>query len=100
MEKFAMYGKLIAHPGKRDELAEILLEAAAMLSDNKDCELYIVNVSDSDPNAVWVTELWSSQDAHAASLQGADTSGLLQRGRPLIAGAEPLKLKPLGGKGF
>lgn len=22
MEKFAMYGKLIAHPGKRDELAQ------------------------------------------------------------------------------
>lgn len=90
-----MYGKLIAHPGKRDELAEILLEAAAMLRDNEDCELYIVNVSDSDPNAVWVTELWSSQDAHASSLQGADTSG-----RALIAGAEPLRLKPLGGKGF
>ncbi|EFU39257.1 Antibiotic biosynthesis monooxygenase [Paenibacillus vortex V453] len=85
---------------KRDELAEILLEAAALLRDNKDCELYIVNVSDSDPNAVWVTELWSSQDAHAASLEGADTSELLKRGRPLIAGAEPLKLKPLGGKGF
>ena len=93
-----MYGKLIAHPGKRDELAEILLEAAAMLSDNEDCELYIVNVSDSDPNAVWVTELWATK-THAASLQGADTSELL-RGRPLIAGAEPLKLKPLGGKGF
>jgi len=100
MEKFAMYGKLIAHPGKRDELAGILLEAADMLSDNADCELYIVNVSDNDPNAVWVTELWSSAEAHAASLQGADTSELLQRGRKLIAGAEPLKLQPLGGKGL
>jgi len=100
MEKFAMYGKLIAHPGKRDELAGILLEAADMLSDNADCELYIVNVSDNDPNAVWVTELWSSAEAHAASLQGADTSELLQRGRKMIAGAEPLKLQPLGGKGL
>ncbi len=31
-----------------------------------DCELYIVNVSAAEPDAVWVTEVWSSQAAHGS----------------------------------
>jgi len=100
MSRFSMYGKLIAHPGQRDALAEILLEAAEQSKSNEDCLLYIVNVSEDDPNAVWVTELWKDAAAHAASLKDEAALALIQRARPLIAGAEPIKLRPLGGKGL
>jgi quinol monooxygenase YgiN len=95
-----MYGKLIAHPGKRDDLVKILLEAAEMLEANENCEMYIVNIPDNDPNSVWVTELWKDAEAHAASLTDARVLELLKRGRPLIAGAEPIRLHPVGGKGI
>jgi hypothetical protein len=52
-----MYGKLVAQPGRRDALVEVLLEAANALGKMPDCELYIVNVLEDEPDAVWVTEL-------------------------------------------
>lgn len=100
MNHFAMYGKLTARPGQRDALADILLEAADLLKSNNDCYLYIVNVSDDDPNAVYVTELWKDADAHAASLKNEEVLASIQRGRSLIIGAEPIKLRALGGKGL
>ena len=98
--KFSMYGKITTHPGKRDEMAAILLEAAEAMKDLAGCELYIVNVSDDEPDAVWVTELWSSAEAHAASLQMEGTAEMIGRARPLIAKIEPTRLRPIGGKGL
>jgi len=100
MSKFGMYGKVMAQPGKRDALVEVLLEAAEMLGDMPECELYIVNVVPDEPDAIWVTELWASEQAHARSLQREDVRALIQRGMPLIAGmAEQMTLTPVGGKG-
>ncbi|CAH1200597.1 hypothetical protein PAECIP111893_01485 [Paenibacillus plantiphilus] len=95
-----MYGKLTALSGKRGELVAILLEAVQQLEDNEDCYLYIVSISDEDADSVWATELWKDAAAHAASLTDESALALLQRGRPLIAGVSPIRLKALGGKGF
>jgi quinol monooxygenase YgiN len=95
-----MYGKIIAQPGQRDALVAILLEAAATLPDAVGCELYIVNLSATEPDAVWVTEVWESAAAHAASLTREDVKAIIQRGRPLIAGGERIEVVPVGGKGL
>ncbi|KIL40582.1 antibiotic biosynthesis monooxygenase [Gordoniibacillus kamchatkensis] len=100
MNKFAMYGKLTAHPGQRDALVQLMLEAADQLDAMEGCELYIINVSEEDPNVVWVTELWRDAEAHAASLKNEYVLALIQSCRPLIAGVEPVKLRPVGGKGL
>lgn len=100
MSKFTMYGKMTAKPGKRDELVQILLEAAEGLQSNPGCELYIVNVSDDNPDDIWVTELWRDAAAHADSLKVPGAMEQIQRARPLIAGVEPMKLRPVGGKGL
>jgi len=99
VSKFAAYFKFKAHPGKGEALAEILLEAAEQCRTVEECELYIVNISEEDPDTIWVTELWSDQAAHDASLQGEEAAAMIRRAMPLIAGAEPVRLKPLGGKG-
>ncbi|MCR2806420.1 putative quinol monooxygenase [Paenibacillus soyae] len=95
-----MTGKLTAQPGKREELADILLQAAEGMKDNADCELYLVNVSEDDPDAIWVMELWRSAEAHTNSLKDPAAIALIQQARPLIAAIEPVKLRPVGGKGF
>ncbi|MEK4045942.1 putative quinol monooxygenase [Paenibacillus sp. FSL H8-0048] len=100
MNKFAMYGKLTASPGKRDELILILLEASRSLKDMAGCELYIINESADDPDTIWVTELWSDAEAHAGSLKNEEVLAVIQRARPLIAGAEQVRLRPVGGKGL
>lgn len=100
MSKYGMQAKFTAKTGQRDVLANMLLEAAAGLQSIKDCELYIVSVPETDPNAVWVTEVWSSSEAHKASLSLEETKAAIQRAKPLIDGIEAVELKPLGGKGI
>lgn len=95
-----MYAKFTAKPGDREALAAILLEAAAAAEAVAACELYIVNLSASDPDVLWVTEVWSHAEAHAASLTEEATRTTIQRAMPLIAGVEPIELTPVGGKGL
>lgn len=101
MGKFGLFGKLLAHEGKRDELVQVLLEASAILKNFDGCEWYVVNVSDEEPDAIWVTELWRDEAAHQASLQQRDIRNLIQQGRPLIAGfGEQTCYRPVGGVGL
>ena len=53
---YGMHGRIAARPGRGDELAAILLEAAAGLEGNPDCLLYVVSRAADDPDSVWVTE--------------------------------------------
>ncbi|MFZ3588513.1 putative quinol monooxygenase [Bacillus sp. DJP31] len=101
MTKFGLYGKILAKEGERDALVDILLDAASSLQELEDCELYIVNVSDTEPNTVWVYEVWSDQNAHQASLTLESTQTLIKRAKPIIAGMERMNmLVPRGGKGI
>ncbi|HYP41301.1 MAG TPA: antibiotic biosynthesis monooxygenase [Chloroflexia bacterium] len=100
MTKFGLYGKITVHEGQRDVLVEILLEAAALMQPDPGCELYIVNVSATELDAIWVTEVWSSQAAHQAALAREEIKALIQRGIPLIAGGERIEVVPIGGKGL
>ncbi|MFC0272847.1 putative quinol monooxygenase [Metabacillus herbersteinensis] len=101
MSKFSLFGKLIAKEGERDTLVDILLEAAASMENIIDCELYIVNVSDEDSNAVFVYEVWKNESAHQASLLLEVTQTLIQRAKPLLIGMERINtLVPRGGKGI
>ncbi|MDB5084979.1 MAG: antibiotic biosynthesis monooxygenase [Bacilli bacterium] len=101
MTKFGLFGKITTHSGKRDEFVQILLEAAAAAESYEGCELYVVNISDNELDAVWVTEIWADEAAHQASLTFEGTKQLISRGKPLIAGfAEQVRFRPVGGKGL
>ncbi|NEN80958.1 putative quinol monooxygenase [Paenibacillus elgii] len=99
MSKYAMFGKLTAHPGKREELAKMMLEAD-MLNDMEGCIYYILHEAEDEPDVLWITELWESQEAHAASLKNEKVRELIGRCRHLIAEAGGVKVRPIGGKGF
>jgi quinol monooxygenase YgiN len=101
MTRFGLFGKLLAVAGKRDELAALLLEAAHMLGQDAQCLLYLINVSDKEPDAIFVTEVWAARSAHAASLQREDVRALIAKARPLLSGGgERFELTVLGGKGL
>lgn len=97
---YGLFGKFTAVNGKRDQLADILLEAADLLQTNADCIQYIVSTSD-DTDSVWVSEAWTSKTAHDASLAPADIKALIQKAMPLIADmSDQTGLRILGGKGI
>ncbi len=95
-----MFGKLTTHPGKREELVSLLLEASGSLQEMEGCHHYIINESVDDPDTIWITELWRDAEAHAESLKNEQVLAVIQRARPLIAGIEPIRLRPVGGKGL
>ena len=101
MGRFGLVGNFRAQPQQGDALAELLLEAAEALGANPECELYVISRSPDDADAVWVTEVWTSPDAHRASLEDNRVRELITQARPLIAGlGERFELSPVGGKGL
>ncbi len=96
-----MHGRIVAQPGKGDELAAILREAAAGLDANPECLLYLVSRALDDADSVWVTEVWTDRAAHSASLDDPAARALIERARPIIAAfADRAEWIPEGGKGL
>ena len=100
--KLVLHGRFGATPGKRDALAASLLRAATAMESVAGCRLYVVSTADSDPDGVWVTEIWDSAADHAASLKLPATRALIAETMPFIGGLpeRAVQLLALGGKGL
>lgn len=95
---YGLIGKMMAVDGRRAELAEILLEG---ISGMPGCLSYVVAEDTEDGNALWISEVWESQEAHQASLSLPAVQDAIERGRPLIAGfGARYETRPLGGHGL
>ena len=65
------------------------------------CEIYTINISPSEPDAIWVYEVWRTEADHDASLKLDSVRALIALARPLIAGgSESQRMIALGGKGL
>ena len=82
---YANMGTLGALPGKRDELVAILTRPSPELG-RVGCLLYEVGVNDEQPDTVFVAELWTSSEAHQASLQLHSVRAAISEARPLLSG--------------
>lgn len=101
MSKLSLFGKFTVQEGERDTMVDILLEAAESMENLDECEIYLVNISESEPNCVYVYEVWSNENAHQASLTLESTQTLIKRAKPIITGIERIStLKTRGGKGI
>ena len=99
MGKFGLYTKFKTKPGKSEEMISILTEAAKVVAAAKGCVLYIVNKDSLQENAIWVTEIWESQEAHRDSLRLEGSKELIARGMNLLDGIpEQIRLEVIGGK--
>jgi quinol monooxygenase YgiN len=95
---YGLIGKFIATPGQRDALAQILLDS---VNDMPGCLSYVIADDVDDENALWITEVWTDQASHTASLATPAVRDAIARGRPLIAGfGERFETVPRGGHGL
>lgn len=95
---YGLIGKMIAAPGRRDDLLSILLGS---VGDMPGCHSYVVATDPADENAIWITEIWDSEASHKASLALPAVKDAIGRARPLIAtfGAH-FVTTPVGGHGL
>ena len=95
---YGLIGKILAVAGARDELAAILIGGVGGMPG---CLSYVVALDPTDPDALWVTEVWTDGNAHLASLALPSVQDAIARGRPLIAGfGERFETLPVGGHGL
>ena len=80
---YGIIGQMKVAEGKRDELIAILAEGTRGMPGNLS---YTISKDDSDENAIWITEYWTSKEAHAASLQLESVQAAIGKGRAMIEG--------------
>jgi quinol monooxygenase YgiN len=98
VSQIARYGKATAKPGHGQELADILLAAAAELEGDPGCLIYLINRQADAPDVVWVTELWRSQADLDASLERIRGSESVSAAMALVEDWQMIELDQLGGK--
>lgn len=100
MDKIAVLAKMVAKDGRRDEAVSALQALIEQAGSEEGTEVYVMHVSDADPNVIWFYELYRDGD----SLAGHGASDVMKRvGGELrdVMSARPeiTILRPLAGKG-
>ncbi len=95
---YGLIGKMRAARGQRDAVIDVLRESTAALPG---CLSYIIATDPVDADAIWVTEVWTDQANHKASLQLPEVQAAIAKARPFIAGFEfQIETHPVGGFGL
>lgn len=102
MKKYGLHGKLTAQQGKGEQLSNILLEAANLVSKAKGCQIYLISTENDYPETVWITEVWDSKEDHDESLKIAGVRELIGKAMPILEGMpqKGQELEVLGGFGL
>lgn len=92
---FGTIGRIKAIAGKRDALAAILANGSGEMPG---CISYVIAEDLADADALWITEIWESKEAHQASLSLPAVRDAIGKGRPLIAGFDSgAQTRPISG---
>jgi quinol monooxygenase YgiN len=95
---YGLIGRMTVMSGQRDALTAILLESFGTMPG---CLSYIVAHDPADDHAIWVTEVWTDEAAHRASLQAPEVKAAIARGLPLVATFGDAQVTtPVGGVGL
>ncbi len=95
---YGLIGKMMAAPGRRDELITMMLGEAAPMPG---CLSYVIACDPKEPDAVWITEVWDSAASHKASLEIPTIRATIAKAMPLIAGfGMSVEVEPVGGHGL
>lgn len=82
---FAYNGTMKTTPGHRDDVVKILLRSSETLRE-AGCHLYVVSVSDDEPDVVFVNEVWDNAEKHRASLQLPEVKAAIAEAMPMLTG--------------
>ena len=95
---YGLIGKMIAVSGQRGTLISLLLEGIAEMPG---CLSYVIAQDPADVNAIWITEVWDSEQSHRASLSLPAVQQTIAQAKPLIASFDqPTVTEPVGGQGL
>jgi quinol monooxygenase YgiN len=95
---YGLIGKMLTAPGQRDAVLAILLEGTAAMPG---CLSYVVAKDPANPDAIWITEVWDTQESHEGSLKLPSVQAAISKARPMIAGfGERFVTTPVGGAGL
>jgi quinol monooxygenase YgiN len=96
-----MYGliaKMTLQQGKREEVIALLAESSANMPG---CFSYVIAKDAASVDILWVTEVWESQAAHAASLNLRAVQAVIPKVKPLVAVFERVaETEPVAGLPF
>ena len=99
--KVAVFARIPAQPGKRDELVKAMQAAIDHVQTEEGTLTYILHTDDKEPDAVFFYEIYADRDALAAHGSSDFMKEFGKSMRDLAGGRPELQiLKPLGGKGF
>ncbi|MBI1844416.1 MAG: antibiotic biosynthesis monooxygenase [Actinobacteria bacterium] len=88
MPKTAIFAKLTAQPGKGEELLAGLSAMLGPVQDEKGTELYVLHVSEGEPDVVRVYEVYTDGDAVAAHM-GSEAMKAAGAAMAAVMGAPP-----------
>lgn len=98
---YGLCGKMKAHPGQGEALLKHMLSSAAHMEAVVGCHLYVIGTLPDEPDTLWITEVWETQEAHRGSLNLEWVKASITVARPLIADmSEGFEFVPVGGKGL
>ena len=93
---YGVIGQMKATPGQRDALIGYLKAGSADMSGNL---AYLIAKDNGDADALWITEIWTSAEAHLASLKLPQVQAAIAKARPIIASfGTRAEVTPVGGK--
>jgi quinol monooxygenase YgiN len=92
---YGLIGRMLAAPGQRAELLAILTGSSGGMAG---CLSYIIAEDTTHPDGLWITEVWTDEASHKASLSLPEVQAAIARARPLIAGFDNRQVtRPVAG---
>jgi quinol monooxygenase YgiN len=97
--RFAQHTKLVATSGNTDRLVRKFLQSIDIQRDNPDCEFMMVSRSPVDNDVVYLTEVWSSEEAWEGARHSTAIAEWAREMPSLVAAPpETVRLEPIGMK--
>ena len=85
MNKYGLQNKFHAIEDKKEALIAILIKASKIVLALPQCHLYMLSTEKENPNCIWVTEVWDSQDDHDKALMDPHVLNLIKEALPLLS---------------
>lgn len=92
---FGLATKARALPGQHEALVGALEEVSRLVFSVPGCVSYVVSTVPTEPDAVFITEFWDSQDSQQAAFAMAGIFEIAVKFRALTAEIEQHELQPL-----
>jgi quinol monooxygenase YgiN len=102
MNKHGLIDVLTCAPEDQDKLFDLMVHIADHLETVDDCLYFVISKEAGNPTKIWVTELWTSKEAHDQSLENAGhIHGIIKEIMTLVTDErQRATLTPILGKGI